>query len=377
MAERAKDEFLAMLGHELRNPLAAVQSAIIAARLDETRRDQALEIARRQATQLRRLVDDLLDVARVSQGKITLRKRRLFLTAVVDRAIEGTRTQIEERGHTISVSLPPDMKLDCDAGRLEQVLVNLLANAIKYTPPGGRIEIVAEPHDAEIAIRVRDNGMGISAEMLPHVFDLFSQADRSLDRAQGGLGLGLALVRRLVELHGGRVRALSDGCGHGAEFVVYLPAPRGADADQNVGDEQTDDAESPAPRARVVLVEDNVDAADALAMLLDLLGHEVAIVHDGLAALECLERTRPDVMLVDIGLPGIDGFEVARRVRAHALGRGVLLVALTGYGGDEDKERTRAAGFDHHLTKPVQLDALQGLVATVAGGQPTKPPPLQ
>jgi len=380
LADKAKDEFLAMLGHELRNPLAAVQSAIIAARLDESRRDQALEIARRQAMQLRRLVDDLLDVARVSQGKIVLRKKRLFLTSIVERAVEATRTQIEERGHTLSISLPAEMKVDGDAGRLEQVLVNLLANAAKYTPAGGHIEIVAEPAGKEIALRVRDNGMGIGPEMLPHVFELFSQADRSLDRAQGGLGLGLALVRRLVELHGGRVAAHSAGCGQGAEFVAYLPSPHGPEPDQASDDHEASGARrSTLARARVLLVEDNVDAADALAMLLELLGHEVIVAHDGLAALECLEGRRPDVMLVDIGLPGIDGFEVARRVRAHERGRGVLLVALTGYGREDDKERTRAAGFDHHLTKPVQLDALQGLVATATGGQTasTKPPTLQ
>jgi PAS domain S-box-containing protein len=376
-AERAKDEFLAMLGHELRNPLAAVQSAIIAARLDASRRDQALEIARRQAQQLRRLVDDLLDVARVSQGKISLRKKRLFLTSVVERAVDATRTQLEERGHTLSVSLPAEMRLDADASRLEQVLVNLLTNAAKYTPPGGRIEIVAEPAGHEIALRVRDNGMGISPEMLPRVFELFSQADRSLDRAQGGLGLGLALVRRLVELHGGRVAAHSAGCGKGAEFVVYLPSPHGPDPDQ-VADQSGTAAARPTPaRARVLLVEDNVDAADALAMLLDLLGHEVAVAHDGLAALESLERTPPDVMLVDIGLPGIDGFEVARRVRAHERGRHILLVALTGYGREDDKERTLAAGFNHHLTKPVQLEALQGVVAGVTGPLPAEKPTLQ
>jgi PAS domain S-box-containing protein len=374
-ADRAKDEFLAMLGHELRNPLAAVQSAIIAARLDGSRRDEALEIARRQAVQLRHLVDDLLDVARVTRGKIALRKRRLFLTSVVERAVEAARTQIQERGHALSISLSPEIVVDADASRLEQVLVNLLTNAAKYTPPGGRIEVIAEAMGGEVALCVRDDGIGIDPEMLPHVFDLFSQADRSLDRAQGGLGLGLALVSRLVELHGGRVEARSAGCGQGAEFVAYLPAAEGREPDAGA-DNRTDAAQ--ATTARVLLVEDNVDAADALGMLLELLGHEVRVVHDGLAALEAVGRTSPDVMLIDIGLPGIDGFEVARRVRVLPNGRSMLLVALTGYGRDEDKERAEAAGFNHHLTKPVEVDALQGLVAAmIRGSASEKPTTLQ
>jgi PAS domain S-box-containing protein len=363
-SERAKDEFLAMLGHELRNPLAAVQSAIIAARLDASRREDALEIAGRQTVQLRRLVDDLLDVARVTQGKITLRKRRVFLATIVERAVEATRTQIEERGHTLSVSLPPEIEIDADAGRLEQVLVNLLSNAAKYTPVGGRIDVSAELRGDEIILCVRDNGIGIGADMLPRVFELFSQASRSLDRAQGGLGLGLALAKRLVELHGGRVEVRSDGCGRGSEFVAYLPVGFGAVETQAASAE--DNSGAAAASARVLLVEDNVDAADALAMLLEILGHEVQVVHDGLAALEAVQARSPDVMLVDIGLPGIDGFEVAQRVRAIPRCRNVTLVALTGYGSSEDKERTRAAGFDHHLTKPVEIDALQGLVATLA-----------
>jgi PAS domain S-box-containing protein len=368
-ADRAKDEFLAMLGHELRNPLAAVQSAIIAARLDPSRRDDALEIARRQTVQLRRLVDDLLDVSRVTQGKITLRKKRVFLSTIVERAVEATRAQLEERGHELSVSLPPEIEVDADAGRLEQVLVNLISNAAKYTPAGGRIAVSAALDGGEVVLRVRDNGIGIAPDMLPRVFELFAQANRSLDRAQGGLGLGLALVRRLVELHGGRVEARSDGCGRGAEFVAVLPAALGPADAQAIDDDQPVGA-PPSASARVLLVEDNVDAADALGMLLELLGHEVQVVHDGLAALEAIQRRMPDVMLVDIGLPGIDGFEVARRVRALPNAASTVLVALTGYGRSEDKERTRAAGFDHHLTKPVEIDALQGLVATLAKAGP-------
>ena len=378
-AEQAKDEFLAMLGHELRNPLAAVQSAIIAARLDESRRERALDIAHRQGAQLRRLVDDLLDVSRVTQGKIALRKERLFLATVVERAVEATRTRIDERGHTLAVALPSEIKVDADAGRLEQVLVNLIINAAKYTPPGGRIEVIAEALGEEIVLRVRDNGIGISAETLPHVFDLFAQADNSLDRAQGGLGIGLALVRRLVELHGGHVEARSAGCGQGAEFLVRLPVPRGPEPRRADADEVSAAEPQAAPRARVLLVEDNADVADALAMLLELLGHRVEVAHDGIAALEAMHRTRPDLMLVDIGLPGLDGFEVARRVRAAQGDSSMLLVALTGYGRDEDRERTRAAGFDYHLTKPVEVDEVEGLVARlgVAEARPRKPSTLQ
>lgn len=360
-AEAAKDEFLAMLGHELRNPLAAVQSAITAASLDPTRRERALDIARRQAGQLRRLVDDLLDVARIARGKIALRKERLSLSSVVERAIETARPMIDERGHTLRISLPADIQIDVDAGRIEQVLVNLLTNAAKFTLPGGRIELNAELSGTAVVLSVRDNGIGISAETLPRVFDIFSQGAQSPDRASGGLGLGLALVKRLVELHGGRVTAHSDGCGHGAEIVVRLPAAHGPEPEQTGLAEAT--AERQMTKLRVLIAEDNVDAADSLAMLLEIVGHTVDTAHDGIAALDMMERIRPNVMLVDIGLPGIDGFEVARRARALPSGKDTLLIALTGYGRDEDKERTREAGFDYHLTKPVELDQLKLLVA--------------
>lgn len=368
-ADAAKDEFLAMLGHELRNPLAAIQSAIAAAHLDGSRRERGLDIARRQALQLRRIVDDLLDIARVTQGKIVLRKERVFLAVLVERAIDGARARIDERGHTLSVSVPPDISdltVDADAGRIEQVLVNLLTNAAKYTLPGGRIEVVAERAPREIVLRVRDNGIGISAEMLPEVFNLFSQGNRSLDRSEGGLGLGLALVQRLVELHGGCVEARSDGCGKGAEFVVRLPASAGSAPEPRPTDAHEGRKAGPAASkaARVLVVDDNVDAADSLAMLLEILGHTVDVAHDGLAALEVMQRTKPDVVLMDICLPSIDGFEVARRARMLPSGQHTLLVALTGCGRDEDKERSRAAGFDYHLTKPIDVDVLKGLVAS-------------
>jgi PAS domain S-box-containing protein len=361
-ASRAKDEFLAMLGHELRNPLSAVRNAIVAARLDERRREPALEIARRQADQLARLVDDLLDVARITQGRIRLRKEPVYLAEIVARAVEVTRALVEDRGHRLSVSLASeDIRVDGDATRLEQVVVNLLNNAAKYTTRAGRIEVVVERQGDVAVLRVRDDGVGIGREMLGRVFDLFAQAEGALDRAQGGLGIGLTVVRRLVELHGGRVEALSDGPGKGAEFVVRLPALPVASEERRalrrLGDGATD------VRVRVLIVEDNPDAADSLMMLLDLLGHDVRVVHDGLSALEAVTTKTPDVMLVDIGLPGIDGYELARRIRQRPDLAHVVLVALTGYGSEDDRQRAVEAGFDHHLVKPIDVDALQLLVA--------------
>ncbi|MCW5891637.1 MAG: MEKHLA domain-containing protein [bacterium] len=364
-AEEAKDRFLALLGHELRNPLAAVQSAIITAYLDPERREQALDIARRQTAQLRQLVDDLLDVARVQHGKITLRKVRIPLREVVRRAVEAV-AQIPEQGHTLSQAVAEEIIVDADPGRLEQVVANLLSNAAKYTPPGGHIDVRAEVDGSEVVLAVSDTGVGIEPAMLAHVFETFAQADRSLDRAQGGLGLGLALVRTLVELHGGRVEARSHGLGRGAEFLVRLPLPPPATESRADPAPPTAPPLSAARSTRVVVVEDNTDAAYALSMLVEVLGHQVEVAHDGLGALVARERARPEVMLVDIGLPGIDGLEVARRIRAQPGGAETLLVALTGYGRDEDKERSRLAGFDLHLTKPVGVEDLTDVLGDPA-----------
>jgi two-component system CheB/CheR fusion protein len=350
-----------------------VRNAIVTARLDAPRRDRALEIAGRQADHLACLVDDLLDVARITQGQITLKKRRVSLAGIVERAVETARPLLDERRHAITVSLPRrEVQLDGDATRLEQVLVNLITNAAKYTDPGGRIEITAERLGAEVAVRVRDNGIGIAPHVLPRVFDLFAQADRTLDRTQGGLGIGLTVVRHLVELHGGRVEAKSAGLGRGAEFIVYIPALR------DVEDARESSAEiAPKGVARVLLVEDNVDAAESLVLLLEVLGHRVRVVHDGAKALEVAEANPPDVMLIDIGLPGIDGYEVARRVRRYPELRNVVLIALTGYGRDEDRREALTAGFDHHLVKPVDPGALLALVARLGAREPeAKKPPL-
>jgi PAS domain S-box-containing protein len=372
-ASRAKDEFLAMLGHELRNPLSAIRNAVITASLDVGGRDRSLGIIRRGADQLTRLVDDLLDVARVTHGKISLRRERVRLAGVVERSAEATRPLLDERAHQLELSLPSEpLDVDGDQTRLEQVLVNLISNSAKYTERGGRIEISLRRSGDEAVVRVRDNGTGISAEMLPRVFDLFAQAGRGLDRAPSGLGIGLTVVRRLVELHGGRVEVHSEGVGRGAEFVVRLPAL--APRPERAAPSAPAPAPAPSRRARVMLVEDNRDAAESMQMLLELLGHEVHVAHDGAAALPLALVHRPDVMLVDIGLPGVDGYEVARRVRGEPSLASTVLVAVTGYGRAEDKQRAVAAGFDRHLTKPVEPDALRGLVAALPPDRSGRPP---
>lgn len=360
--DRRKDELLAMLAHELRNPLSAVRNAVVTARLDASRRDRALDIARRQTDQLARLIDDLLDLARITQGRMALRKERLSVTDAIDRAVDATRALLEAREHTLGIALPADpVYLEADPGRLEQALANLLSNAAKYTERGGRIEMVAEREGESVVLRVRDSGIGIPADMLPHVFDLFTQGHRALDRAQGGLGIGLTVVRRIVELHGGKVEARSGGPGQGAEFVLRLPAlpPEERSAHSPLS------RPAAGTRSRVLIVEDNVDAAESLSMLLELLGHEVRVVHSGPEAMDVVRGETFDIALVDIGLPGMDGYEVARELRALLNGRGMTLVAVTGYGRDEDKQEAHSAGFDHHLTKPIDLDALAVLVGAV------------
>jgi two-component system, sensor histidine kinase len=366
-ANSAKDEFLAMLAHELRNPLSAVRNAVAAASLDESYRPHALEIARRQSDQLGRLIDDLLDVARVTRGQITLRKKRVRLAEVIEEAVESMRPTIESRGLTLRVELTREpICVEADSARLEQVFVNLLSNAAKYTEAGGQIDVMVEPQGEEVGVRIRDTGIGIASEMLPRLWDLFTQADRTLDRPQGGLGIGLTVARRLVELHGARIEAQSQGLGQGAEFVVTLPALPTMEERR-----PTTVAESlPQRTARILVVEDNADTAESLTMLLEVLGHHVRAAHDGVAALDAARANVPDVMLVDIGLPGMDGYEVARRVRREPQLKQVVLVALTGYGQDEVKQQAMAAGFDYHLVKPVNPEALHGLVARLGKSTP-------
>jgi PAS domain S-box-containing protein len=365
--EHAKDQFLAMLGHELRNPLAAVRNAVTLATLDSGASGRALEIARHATDQLARLVDDLLDVTRITRGLLTLRREVVVFGDIVQRAIDTVRAFLEQREIALTVTLPPrEVKIHADAARIEQVVANLLTNAAKYTDAGGRVTVALGYDNGEAVLSVRDTGIGIPADLLPRVFDLFVQAEQSLDRRPGGLGIGLTLVKQLVEMHGGRVAAHSEGVGRGAEFIVRLPAA--------VGQRPTLAADAaPLRRAaverRVLIVEDNADAAESLKMLLELLGMHVRTVGDGVTALEAARANPPDVMLIDIGLPGMNGYELAEHIRRDERLRYTTLVALTGYGQEEDRQRALAAGFDYHLVKPVDFDTVERLVA----GIPTTP----
>ena len=367
-ADRHKSEFLAMLGHELRNPLAPLLNALHLlgmGAVEGVEAGQARDVAERQVRHLARLVDDLLDVSRISSGKIQLRKGPVSLKAAVTNAIEISRPVINDRSHELIVSLPEDQVfLEADAARLEQVVSNLLNNAAKYTEPGGRIELEAGSAGGEAYVRVRDTGVGIDPKLLPRIFDLFTQAERSLDRSQGGLGIGLTLVRRLVELHGGSVVASSAGVGLGSEFTVRLP--QGSDSVERNGKDirgRRSPDKADGSHMRVLVVDDNQDGARILARLLTACGHRPALAHDGPSALAAAAEHSPDVILLDIGLPGMDGYEVARQLRAHEGQDRSLLVALTGYGQDEDFRRSQAAGFDHHLVKPVDPQALRDLLS--------------
>ena len=361
-----KDEFLAMLSHELRTPLAPIASAVQILRLqpDESQtQQQARQIIERQVAQLKHLIDDLLEVSRISTGKVRLRAAPIVVSSVVDRAVEAVGPLMDWRRHVLEVRMPPaPIWLDADGARLEQVLVNLLTNAAKYTDDGGQIWLTVEGDRAEAVLRVRDSGVGIAPELLPRIFDMFIQAERSLDRAQGGLGIGLCLARQLVELHGGTLEATST-VGHGSEFVVRLPVARTS----HPAPAAIESVESPPP-CRVLVVDDSIDSAQSLAMLLTASGHEVRVAYDGHGALAQLEDRVPDLVLMDIGLPGIDGFEVAERIRQQPAFRNIVLVALTGYGHDEDRRRSAAAGFNHHLVKPADFQQLDKILASVASG---------
>jgi signal transduction histidine kinase len=352
-ASRRKDEFLAMLSHELRNPLAPIRSAAeLVRQLAATHAglERAAGIIARQVDHMRRLIDELLDVARISQGKIVLDLQSLDLRAVLAQATETVRPLIEARGHTLVTSQPEQgVWLRGDAARLTQVVSNLLTNAAKYTPPDGRIELTLAAVGGEARLTVRDNGIGIDATLLPRVFDLFEQGERGLDRAQGGLGVGLTLAQRLVMLHQGSIVAASAGPGGGAEFVVRLPCL--AEVQPPAVSRQAP-APAPAGRCRVLVVDDNEDAAESVAALLELAGHEVCVARDGATALATAESQSPGVVVLDLGLPGMDGFEVARRLREAPAGSAAMLIALTGYGSERDRDRVREAGFDLHLIKP-------------------------
>jgi PAS domain S-box-containing protein len=357
--DRRKNEFLATLGHELRNPLAPLRNALEVLRLngaDPTVSRQAQDIMDRQLHQLTRLVDDLLDVSRIAQGKLTLRKERLDLRGVLTQAVQMNTPLVEGRGHRLAVHLPDEpLWVEADRARLIQVFVNLLNNAAKYTPMGGEIVLTAacEP---PVVVRVRDNGVGIPPEMLTRIFDLFTQIEDRVDRSAGGLGIGLTLVRRLVELHGGTVTASSPGIGQGSEFTVYFET-----ASAPVPTAPAANSQATRPR-HILIVEDNADSRESLTQLLRLLGHRIDASADGPAGVEAALRLRPEVALIDIGLPGLNGYEVAERVRA-ALGASIFLIALTGHSQPEDRQRALAAGFDAHLTKPIEMELLWEVLA--------------
>jgi CheY-like chemotaxis protein/anti-sigma regulatory factor (Ser/Thr protein kinase) len=323
----------------------------------------------RQIEHLSSLVDDLLDVSRITQGKITLTEAPLAIKTFLSAAMEASRPLIDARKHTLEVSLPEEvLRVQGDPTRLAQVVSNLLNNAAKYTPEGGHIQLTVGRHGDVLAIRVKDDGVGISSEMLPRVFDLFSQASQSIDRAEGGLGIGLTLVKRLVEMHGGTVEARSDGAGHGSEFVVRLPLLR---TEAAAPCPPRDEVPRTGHSRCILVVDDSRDSADSLARLLRRLGHEVEVAYDGPSAYEAAVVLTPDIVLLDIGLPGMDGYEVARRLRAEPSLDGVWLVALTGYGSEADRRSSTEAGFDAHLVKPVGFDALRRVLEATQVGSPT------
>lgn len=366
--DHRKDEFLAMLSHELRNPLAAITNAVQLLSLqkhEEPLQLQARTIIQRQMGQLIRLVDDLMEVSRITSGRIHLQKERTGLNGIVERAVETTRSLMDQHRHELTVSLSPQpLWVHADASRLEQVVVNLLTNAAKFTTEGGRISIAVQREGDEAVLRVKDTGVGIAAELLPHIFELFTQAERSLDRSQGGLGIGLSLVQRLAEMHEGRVE-VSSVMGQGSEFVAYLPVMLNPATQIQSPLEVT--AEPTGPPLRVLVVDDNVDAAQTLELLLKATGHDARMAFDGVSAIKVALEFLPNIVLLDIGLPGLDGYDVAKRLRQDPSLDGVVLVAVTGYGQATDKLRSQDSGFNHHLVKPNDFGKVQEILATVLG----------
>jgi signal transduction histidine kinase len=368
-ADQRKDEFLATLAHELRNPLAPLRNSLEILRYAEVGGpllERARGMMERQVQQLVRLVDDLLDLSRITRNKLELRRERIELAAVVRSAVETSSPLLQASGQRLTLSLPlQPVLLDADPTRLAQVFSNLLNNSAKYSEPGGSVSLTGEQHGAFVIISVKDTGIGIPAHMLPRIFEMFTQVDPSLERAQGGLGIGLTLVRRLVELHGGTVEARSAGPGQGSEVTVRLPAaasqPRTATPREvaNRGE-----AAGPLPKRRILVVDDNEDAAASLTLLLTLSGNEVRTAHDGLTAVKMAAAFRPAVILLDIGMPKLNGYEAARRIREQQ-GKEVVLIALTGWGQEEDKRQAQEAGFDHHLVKPLDPATLQSLLASL------------
>jgi len=366
-ADRRKDEFLATLAHELRNPLSPIRNALQILRITGTpdpRTQWGWDVIDRQVDHLTRLIDDLLDVSRITRNKLELRKQRVQLADVVHAAVENCRPLIDQSRHQVTVTLPPEpIILEADQVRLVQVLMNLLNNAIKYTPAGGRIRLTAERHGAEVRVSVEDTGIGIPPDELARLFDMFYQVDRTLERSYGGLGIGLTLVRRLVEMHGGSIDARSAGPDQGSQLVVRLPvltepaAPQPEPGGRGPGKSSTH---------RILVVDDNVDSADSLALMLELGGHEVRVANDGLEALETARDFLPGVVLLDLGMPKLSGYEVARLIRQEPWGQDLVLIAQTGWGQEEDRRRTHEAGFDAHLTKPLDHALLKELLGDLS-----------
>lgn len=373
-ADRRKDEFLAMLAHELRNPLAPIRNAlgILRFHLGEQPPDvcRAYEVIERQVTHLARLVDDLLDVSRITRGRIKLQKETLSVQRAVERALESSRPLLDARRHATTVKFPGEpLYVEGDATRINQVLLNLLDNSAKYTPEGGHIALTVEAERGYAVIRVRDDGVGIAPEVLPRVFDLFAQADRTLARTEGGLGIGLTLVRRITEMHGGTVEARSEGMGKGSEFIIRLPLAPGPSDTPHLRDRAPTEPRQEQPPLRVLVVDDNADSAESLAVLLRLLGHEVQTAGDGPGALAVLRGFPADLLLCDIGLPGMSGYEVAQQVRADPSPYKPILVAVTGYGSDEDRRRALEAGFQEHVVKPPEFGTILKILSSVATGR--------
>jgi PAS domain S-box-containing protein len=364
-ASRRKDEFLAILAHELRNPLAPIQNSLHVLRIKAASAfdGRVIQMMERQVKHMVRLVDDLMEVSRITRGKITLRKELVELESVLRSAMETSRPLIEAAHHELILSIPPEPCLvEGDVVRLAQVFANLLNNSAKYTDDGGQIRLTVRRERDQVTVSVRDNGAGIPPEMLTRVFDLFTQAERSMGRAQGGLGIGLTLVKTLVEMHGGTVHVHSEGSGKGSEFIVSLPL---AAAPGLRFKEQKDKIRLMAVRLRVLIVDDNRDAAESLGVVLEMLGADVRLAFSGAEGLETLETYNADAVLLDIGMPGMDGYEVARRIRQQRDLADITLIALTGWGQIEDQSRSKSAGFDHHLVKPPDLNKLEKLLAGI------------
>jgi signal transduction histidine kinase len=375
-ADRRKDEFLAILAHELRNPLAPIRTAVQLLRkrdLAEAQTMRAREVIERQVQHLVCLIDDLLDVSRITRGMITLQRERVLIDAVVARAVETARPLIDARRHELTLDLPEDLlSVDGDPTRLVQIIGNILHNAAKFMEPGGRIVLSVAREDSHAVIKVKDAGMGIPIDLVPKIFDLFSQVHQKSESAHSGLGIGLALVRRLVEMHGGAVSASSQGPGHGTELVVRLPLLGVTSTPFGPAESKRPPVVSP---RRILVADDNNDAVEALALQLQLAGHDVRTANDGMEALEVAESFAPQVVLLDLGMPRMDGYETARQIRQRSWGRGATLVALTGWGQQQDRQRTSAAGFDVHLVKPVTEFDLFHAIASARAGQSTSPGP--